>query len=193
MKRPMPAKTRIRRRLIPALSLLLALAGCDPKPEVALPDNVAATALFESLHQGIYQAFAQREEGAIYDSLSDSVSGELLDQIYQQVYDSLVAREHGDVVSEIISVDTVEVEITEPARNDAENGPTFLVRAIWEVNSVAEHEAHRHLRSNQYEGLYRVTYLPQGWRIVADRILRQRRLGDEWTPTSKAPVSRDAS
>ena len=185
MNQPTLAKLRAPRRLISALLFLLALPGCDSGPDVTLPDDTAATALFESLHQGIYRAFAQREEGAIYDSLSDSVSGDLLDQIYQQVYDSLVAREHGDVVSEIISVDTVEVEITEPARDDSENGPTFTVRAIWEVNSVAEHEAHRHLRSNQYEGLYRVSYLPQGWRIVADRILRQRRLGDEWTPTSE--------
>jgi hypothetical protein len=161
--------------------------GCSPEPDVALPDDASAAKLFEDLHQGIYRAFAQREEGAVYDSLADSVAGELLDQIYQQVYESLIAREHGDVVSEIIGVDTVEAVVTESARIDPRHGPTFQVRAVWEVNSVAEHEQHRHLRSNQYEALYRVAHRPEGWRIVEDRILRQRRLGDEWTPTSAPP------
>ncbi len=172
--------------LAAACLVVLSTLGCDSKPAVDLPDTKTAAALFEQLHGGIYRAFEQREEGAIYDSLADSVSGDLLDAIYGQVYESLIAREHGNVVSDIVDVRLVEVTITEPAHLDEEYGPTFQARAVWEVNSIAEHEQHTHLRSNQYEALYRVAYRPEGWRIVQDRVLRQRRLGDDWTPKAGA-------
>ena len=165
-----------------ACLVILVTLGCDSQSKVELPDEQGATALFKKLHAGIYRAFEQREEGAIYDSLADSVSGDLLDSIFGQVFESLIAREHGDVVSEIVDVRVVAVTITEPAHVDDDHGPTFQARAVWEVNSVAEHEQHTHLRSNQYEALYRVAHRPEGWRIVEDRILRQRRLGDDWAP-----------
>lgn len=173
-------------RLLVLLPLLVS-AGCESGPSVDLPNEAEALSIFEDLHRGIYRAFDSTEPGAIYDSLADSVAGDLLDQIYLEVHESLIAREHGGVVSKIVSVDTVALELVEPPR-DGEDGPGFRVRATWEVSSVARHEQHTHVRNNQYEALYRVAFTDPGWRIVADRMLRQRRVGDEWIPTAGSAV-----
>jgi hypothetical protein len=163
--------------------LLSIVAACDSGSSVEVPDNEEALRIFEGLHRGIYAAFDSQEPGAIYDSLADNVAGDLLDQIYLEIRDSLVAQEHGGVLSEIISVDTVALELVEPP-NTGENGASYSVRATWEVSSVARHEQHTHVRNNQYEALYRVGFQESGWRIVDDRVLRQRRVGEAWIPIS---------
>ncbi len=172
-----------------AAAILLGVgAGCGDGADSAVPSDEEAVQIFLELHAGMYGAFAQPDESAVYDALSTSVDGELLERIYREIYSSLVAKEHGGVVSEILEVTPIETELIASPKLDAEDVAQFQVRAVWEVNSVASHEGHSHLRSHQYEALYRVARSEQGWHIVDDRMLRQRRLGEAWQIGTQAPA-----
>jgi hypothetical protein len=170
------------------LAALMMLAGCAGSDAPPVPDDQEAQAIFERLHRGIYKAFDADTESGVYDALAVSVTGDLLDEIYLQVYQSLVAKEHGGVVSKIISVTPISSERIAGETDDGGDTPSFDIRASWEVNSIAEHENHRHLRANQYDAIYRVAWHDDDWRIVADRMLRQRRVGEEWQ-SAAAPAS----
>jgi len=169
---------------------LLTVSGCGQDTVVDLPDRDQAVQIFQELHTNIYGAFSEADESAVYDALSESVDGELLEKIYREIYGSLIAKEHGGVVSEILDVSAIDTEVVDEPVLDPAGVPRFQVRAVWEVNSVASHEGHSHLRSHQYEALYLLARGGDGWRIIDDRILRQRRLGEAWQssgPKTNAP------
>ena len=54
--------------------------------------------------------------------------------------------------------------------------PGFEVRARWQVEGQVYHWGHSHTRRIEYLGEYTVGVVAPGWRIVAHRILEQRRL-----------------
>lgn len=169
----------VRGALLVALITAL-VGGCGDGSVSDLPEGKQAVQTFEELHASIYDAFSEPNESAVYDALSESVDGKLLERVYREIYASLIAKEHGGVVSEILDVTPIETELVVKPELDSEGVPRFQVRAVWEVNSVASHEGHTHLRSHQYEALYLVAQDSERWRIVDDRILRQRRLGEAW-------------
>ena len=175
--------------LLWALICALVLVTCSDPDGPPVPDQKQAVAIFERLHRGIYGAFDAKTESDVYDALSQSVAGDLLDRIYLQIYQSLVAREYGGVVSRIISVTPLSVVPVAGGEQHEDGAPSFDIRASWEVNSIAEHEGHRHLRANQYDAVYRVAWLDQDWRIVRDRMLRQRRLGEAWQKVGAAAAT----
>ena len=143
--------------------------GSGPRPA----DEAEATAIFAGLHRGIYRAFDHDDEGAIYDALSESVDGRLLDRIYAEVYEALVMRDQGGGLSKDHEVEILESRVLEPGP-PLDGRPGFRIRATWEVMSSLVHEGHEHVRVTEYEGVYTVARGEDGWRIVDDKILSQR-------------------
>jgi hypothetical protein len=138
-----------------------------------VPDEAEAAAIFTDLHRNIYRAFDHDDEGDIYDALSDSVDGRLLDRIYAEVYEALTMRDQGGALSKVHKVDILRSRVLD-APDAAGDRPTFRVRATWEVLSSLVHEGHEHVRLVEYEGVYAVAHREDGWRIVDDKILSQR-------------------
>jgi len=104
-----------RRRLLAAMVLLTGGAGAtlgtfrveidDPLAETApLPTADDALSIFRPLHENIYRAFDYVAENDVYDALSRSVEGQLLDRLYNEIYRSLIMYEEGGAVSRIKSV-----------------------------------------------------------------------------------------
>lgn len=148
-----------------------------------LPAPEQARNIFASLHGNIYRAFDYSNESDIYDALSKSVAGHLLDKIYNEIYQSLIMREEGGAVSKVRSV-----KVLSSALLNQPPGPdelTFRIKATWEVSSSIRHITHTHDRTNQYEGIYTVGLIDGSWRIVEDRILRQRRTAEDWQPVTE--------
>ena len=141
--------------------------------EPGLPDEAEAAAIFTGLHRDIYRAFDHDEEGAIYDALAGSVDGRLLDRIYVEIYEALVMREHGGARAKVHEVEMLDRQVLGGVAADRD-GPSFRVRAQWEVTSSVVHEGHEHVRVVEYEGLYTVARREEGWRIVDDKILTQK-------------------
>jgi len=156
-----------------ALAAAGAVALHTGRSEPGPVDEAEARAIFAELHRSIYRAFGSESESAIYDALSESVDGRLLDRIYAEVYEALVMRDQGGGLSTVQEVDVLDSRVLEPELAvDGRSG--FRIRATWEVMSSLVHEGHEHVRVTEYEGIYTIARGDAGWRIVEDKILSQR-------------------
>ena len=130
---------------------------------------------FRDLHQNIYRAFDYQDDDAIYDTLAQSVSGDLLDQIYRDVYKSLVLKDEGGAVCRVRKLDYVKCEPT--ALKQDEKGYAFDCH--WRVDGLVQHHGHTHERLNDYEARYLLSESGGTWRIMDVEISREKRLNPE--------------
>lgn len=143
---------------------------------VVLPSTEDSAALFETLHGNIYRAFDYNEERAVYDAISRSVSGALLETTYDEVYRSLLMRLEEDAVCEVRAVRPTETVVELP---EDPTEPVFSVRSRWQVIGTVSHWGHGHWRTNLYSARYQVRWIEgTGWRIDGVDILDQRRIDD---------------
>lgn len=158
-----------------------------------LPSPQQSGEIFVSLHRNIYRAFDYSNESDIYDALSKSVAGPMLDKIYGEVYQSLLLRDEGGVVSQVRAVNILSSTLLSAEQEG--DDPQFRIRATWEVDSAVRHLTHTHTRKSQYEGIYSVGQVNGGWRIIDDQILRERRVAEDWRPyaTESSPLPKNAS
>ena len=144
-----------------------------------------ALAVFEPLHANIYRAFDYADESDVYDALARSVEGDLLDELYSQIRASLIDAEQGGAVSEVQEVRPLEVEVESTGSG---GGLGFQVVTRWQVDGAVFHWGHSHWRTNEYRARYRVGATEDGWRILEDEVLEQRRVDAGPLP---APGARD--
>lgn len=130
---------------------------------------------FRDLHQNIYRAFDYQDDDAIYDTLAQSVSGDLLDEIYSDVYKSLVLRDEGGAVCRVRKLDYITCEPT--ALTPDEKGYAFDCH--WRVDGLVQHHGHTHERLNDYEARYLLADSGGAWRITNVEIAREKRLNPE--------------
>lgn len=158
---------------------------------VQLPDPAGAKAVFEPLHTNIYRAFDYTRDEDVYDALAESVDGALLARLYDEVYRSLVIQEEGGAVSRVERVRYVDTTVREIGIREigaravagggrevaaADRRAAFIVDTRWQVDGAVYHWGHAHYRTNEYRAEYTVAATERGWRIVASRMLEQRRV-----------------
>jgi hypothetical protein len=164
--------------LLPSI-VLIAFGGFGrkaPATTVSAPAENEARAIFQALHTNIYRAFDYGEEERVYDALSRSVSGQLLDETYNEIYRSLVLQEHGGAVCRVDEVTRVETQIADLSEEEASKAAAFLADARWRVRGQVYHWGHTHERTNEYRAEYRVSATPQGWRIDRAKLIEQFRI-----------------
>lgn len=157
-------------------------------PQQSLPTDDEALEIFRPLHANIYRAFDYTSEEEIYQALSRSVTGEILDGLYNEIYRSLIMQEEGGAVSRVQSVTPIATEVvsigTLPERGDV----SFTVRNRWQVEGYVYHWGHSHTRLNEYLAEYTVIEDEAGWRIAGSRSLEQFRV--DAAPVDNAEVPR---
>lgn len=132
----------------------------------------AALQRFQDLHQNIYRAFDYDTDEAIYDTLAQSVSGELLEEIYSDVYKSLVMKEDGGAVCRVKQLEYLDC-LPSPL-NDGETG--FAFDCQWRVHGLVQHWGHTHERVNEYAARYVLSQVDDWWRITDVEVTREKRL-----------------
>jgi len=146
-----------------------------------LPSNENVGAIFEPLHANLYKAFDHGSEGEIYDALERSVSGPLLKTLYTQVYNSLVQAEQGGMLGIVTGVEPMSLDVQSISVDD--NGRAIIdVEHRWSVEGTVYHWGHSHTRVHQYEAVYTLAGLEQGWRIVGQQMREQRRVDEDGKP-----------
>lgn len=143
-----------------------------------LPSDQSVAAIFEPLHANLYEAFDHGSEGEIYDALERSVSGPLLKTLYTQVYNSLVQAEQGGMLGIITGVEPLELEV-QSISLDEEGRARIDVLDRWRVEGTVYHWGHSHTRVHEYEAVYTLAGLEQGWRIVGQQMREQRRVDED--------------
>ncbi len=134
-----------------------------------------AAEVFRPLHANIYRAFDYRTESEIYDALSRSVSGEMLDTLYNQIFRSLIMVEEGGAVSSVqdVRLDELTIESVGQLESGAQG---FTALARWQVDGVVNHFGHSHWRTIEYLARFGVVESPEGWRLASHEPLEQQRL-----------------
>lgn len=140
-------------------------------------------AIFAALLENMYGAFKFHEEEEIYDALSKSIDGELLEDIYLQIRRGLEMQEQGGAVSRIKSVDIVEGATAPVDSRDSEALPLgdgqFGYQSRWEVAGTVEHWGHIHARTNQYEARFAIETRGTNWKITDMELLAEERVSFE--------------
>lgn len=154
--------------------------------------ETAASRAFESLHANLYRAFDYEDERTIYDALSRSVSGQLLEETYLSVRRALVMEEEGGAMSRVVAVRPLvtTVEGEGEIEIDGRRVQAFTVSARWQVDGRVTHWGHSHDRTNEYDGRFTVAAEPDGWRIHDAEITRQERVDTSGraAPAPSAPT-----
>ncbi len=109
--------------------------------------------------EGVYGAFKQTEETAIYDALAKVSKGEALEQLYLQRRAALMDRGLDKVGQQVHELELISVT----ARRE---GETLRADARWRVVGIIGHEAHRHVRGNAYAAELLLERDVAGWRIA---------------------------
>ena len=132
-----------------------------------------ASEVFYSLHTGLFRAFDFHDEADVYDSLAQSVDGELLRELYLQINESLRVQEQGGAIARIEKVELLDGEVREPNEPFDFQEPGFAMQAKWNLVGEIEHWGHIHERTNQYDALFTVQIKDNAWKITSMDVIDQ--------------------
>ena len=131
--------------------------------------------VFKPLHTNVYRAFDYSAESDIYDALSRSVSGHMLEELYTSIQRGLVQAEQGGAVGRITKVVIDESKVLDVDADD----PSFLVEAHWIVEGTVYHWGHSHPRETVYHANYTIAEDEGKWRIVGSEVLSSKHLNPD--------------
>lgn len=154
---------------VPAVILAVATrnVGLIPIGEPQVTDEQLLE-VFRPLHVNVYRAFDYSAESDIYDALSRSVSGPMLEELYTQIHRGLIQAENGGSIGRVTRVDLDEAKIID---FEAGSTPIFRVEAYWLVEGTVYHWGHSHPRETVYHANYTVAVEKGAWRIVESDVL----------------------
>jgi hypothetical protein len=124
------------------------------------PSKEAAGTLLGDLLTNVYRAFDRRQEDAVYDRLSLSVTGDQLTDIYLQNRQVMALENRGGARAKVDEVDILEVFEVDRSEDQG-----IKADAMWTVRGSVNHFGHTHYRQNQYRAL--VSFVNEGgiWKI----------------------------
>jgi hypothetical protein len=127
-----------------------------------VPSKERTGALLNDLLTNVYRAFDRRDENAVYDRLSLSVTGDQLTDIYLQNRQVMALENRGGARAKVDEVNILEVFEVGRSADQA-----ILADAMWTVRGSVNHFGHTHYRQNQYRAL--VTFKDENgiWKISA--------------------------
>ena len=145
--------------------------------EVAVPASVRppsgeeASPTIQALLYNVYRALDFRDEEVVFDRLSQSLSGDVLERVYLEMRRGLRLENQGGA-----RVRVREVEMLDVVPEDAGGTDTLRYRSKWNATGSVGHWGHMHMRTNQYDA--RITLGKDGdrWRIADIDILDEQRL-----------------
>jgi len=121
----------------------------------------------------LYHAFDYRDEEAIYDTLANSASGDLLERIYFEIRKSLTLEDQGGAKVRIKNVDLRRCIPTPLADADTDDPRAFSADCEWVAIGDVTHWAHTHTRLNRYSAELSITPVEGEWKITGLQILEE--------------------
>lgn len=133
--------------------------GPDPvTPEVAAD-------IFQTLHRNAYNALDYGTEEAIYEQLSVSIAGDLLEELYLQLREALRVQDQGGAVARVRDVNYASVR-PRVSSDHSPPWPAFQVESSWTVSGTVEHWGHVHERENTFAAVFTVQPESGVWKIT---------------------------
>ncbi len=141
--------------------------------------EAAVATVLDGLLENVYRAFDYRQEDVIYDSLENTVSGDLLTQIYLETRRSLELENQGGARAKV-----QDVEILSASYEALPSGTGFTSEALWNVRGSVGHWGHIHQRINQYRAEVTVESIAGAWRITRLEVLEEERIDPNAPPAT---------
>jgi hypothetical protein len=117
-----------------------------------------------------HRAFDFRDTGQIYDVLSHSASGDLLEQLFLETRASLEIASQGGARARVQEIEVLDLEIA-PGDDDG-----LVARARWNVAGSVGHWGHVHRRTNQYHAELGLAPIDGAWKLTRLEVLEETRL-----------------
>ena len=147
---------------------------------VSLPNPISSSAqiqqeqvepLLHALLYNVYRSFDHRDDELIYDRLSASIAGDLLDDVYLQVRRSTELASQGGARIKIDEVELLEISEAEEANLE---GKSFQCR--WNASGSVGHWGHTHRRTNQYDAILTIGAIEGSWKITGIDLQQEQRV-----------------
>jgi hypothetical protein len=157
---------------VPAAVLILAGGWWSlQRGRAARIDADVAHEVTGKLLYNIYRSFDFRQEEAVYDMLSGSVAGPLLESTYLETRRSLVLQNQGGARAKVN-----EVELEELMPEPLGDGGGFKIDADWVVGGSVGHWGHIHQRRNRYKAGLTVEPVDGVWKITGMEVRSEERI-----------------
>jgi hypothetical protein len=156
------------------------LAVQNPFFAAYAPRGDSARLIMSRVLSDTYQAFNIADENELYDTLEESVTGNLVDDLYLDNRRRLTAGTRQGTVVTIRSVDVL--EIGEPVEGmKTEDGYSYDCR--WAVVARVQHLQHVHHRQQIYSGVLTLQADQGRWKIGGVELHSEDRVVLPWEPT----------
>jgi len=141
------------------------------------PSGEEASPTIQALLYNIYRALDFRDEEVVFDRLSQSLSGDVLERVYLEMRKGLRLENQGGA-----RVRVREVEILDIVPEEAASSDTLSYRTKWNATGSVGHWGHTHMRTNQYDARVMLAKDGDRWRIADIDILEEQRLSPPVQP-----------
>jgi hydrogenase/urease accessory protein HupE len=131
-----------------------------------------ARELIAGLLANTYRAVNLKGEEEIYDRLSMSVDGDLVEKLYLESRKRAAIPSQADAEAKLIDVQVTEILKRGPAADGA--GYSFTTQ--WQVAGTIRHWAHKHNRLNRYSGVLTIRAVDEVWKLYDLELLDEARL-----------------
>jgi len=130
--------------------------------EPSAPTGDNASRILTQILSNTYQAFNLEDEEQLYNQLSETVGGDLVENVYLDSRRKLTSgvRQGAEVTVREVRVVSVGGEVK---GSNAVEGFTYECK--WSVTARVRHLQHVHYRQNIYTGLLRVQVIGDTWKI----------------------------
>jgi len=182
----------VRGTVLVGIALLIVAVGIRPpsrspwSPTTSGPDlePEQQQQILGDLLKNVYRAFDLRDEEAVYDKLSLTVAGDLLENIFLQSRRSFAVEQAGGAQAKVQEI-AIEQIVTE------RDGNGFRFDSQWTAAGSVGHWGHTHLRINRYRALITIQPRDGSWRITAMEILEETRIDPFADPASSSQTGSD--
>ncbi len=131
--------------------------------------NEGAGAIVTALLHNVYRAFDYRDEETIYETLDQSVDGDLLAEIYLETQKRLQLASQGGARAKVQDLELVGIEAER-------EGPGFRATCTWNLAASVGHWGHIHQRRNRYTAELTVLPIDGVWKISRLELIGEERL-----------------
>ena len=167
IRRKRPAWAVIAMALVILGGSIWALQNSD---ETTIDENKSKK-IVGTLLYNIYRSFDFRQEEAVYDMLSTSVAGPMLESTYLETRRGLVLKNQGGARAK---VNLVELEEISPEPLEGRQG--FKAEVDWVVGGSVGHWGHIHQRQNRYIADITVEPVDGVWKITGMDVASEERI-----------------
>jgi len=144
------------------------------------PRGEGARLIMSRVLSDTYQALNIKDEGELYDTLAESVTGDLVGDLYLDNRRRMTAGVRAGTEVTIRGVNVL--EIGEPIE-DMTSGEGFSYDCRWSVVARVQHIQHVHHRRNTYNGVLTLRPIEGRWKIAGVKLLSEDREVVPWEPT----------